>query len=114
LWDYGRPREIHVEKAVPICDLTVHPGAATPRPVAPGREELVRSKHFVTESVRLRAGERVAPIPANCQIWICLEGKCEIGGAPCGRGDMWLLPDAGDQPEIRALADTRFLRTCVP
>ena len=33
LWDYGRPREIHVEKAVPICDLGVHPGAsrAVPR-----------------------------------------------------------------------------------
>jgi len=26
LWDYGRPREIHIEKAVPIADLTVHPG----------------------------------------------------------------------------------------
>src|SRR5579863_6880944 len=26
LWDYGRPREIHVEKAVPISDLGVHPG----------------------------------------------------------------------------------------
>src|SRR5215831_16331526 len=47
LWDYGRPREIHVEKAVPISDLTVHPGASVPVNVAEGREELAHSKHFV-------------------------------------------------------------------
>src|SRR5678815_2348230 len=59
LWDYGRPREIHVEKAVPLCDLGVHPGASVPVPLGSGREELVRSKHFVTELVQLGAGQRM-------------------------------------------------------
>src|SRR5208283_5125887 len=53
LWDYGRPRPIHVEQAVPIADLGVHPGAVRPIAMADGREELVRSPHFVTERVRL-------------------------------------------------------------
>src|SRR5438034_6857864 len=57
LGDYGRPREIHVDQAVPISDLAVHPGAARAKPVAPGRDELVRSKHFVTEMVRIKPGE---------------------------------------------------------
>jgi mannose-6-phosphate isomerase len=61
LWDYGRPREIHVEKAVPICDLGVHRGASPVIPVAEGREELVRSKYFVTELVRLTPGESYQP-----------------------------------------------------
>src|SRR5947209_826694 len=56
LWDYGRPREIHVEKAVPISDLGAHPGASRGVPVGKGREELVRSRHFITELVRLPAG----------------------------------------------------------
>src|SRR5438445_8667265 len=30
LWDYGRPRELHAEKAVPISDLGVHPGVSLP------------------------------------------------------------------------------------
>ena len=34
LWDYGRPREIHVEQAVPIADLGVHPGPSRPTPLA--------------------------------------------------------------------------------
>jgi len=44
LWDYGRPREIHVEKAVPLCDLGLHPGASRAIPLGNGREELVRSR----------------------------------------------------------------------
>jgi mannose-6-phosphate isomerase len=114
LWDYGRPREIHVDKAVPISDLTVHPGAARPVPLGEGREELVRSKHFVTELVRLEAGAAFAPPAKQCQIWICLEGRGRIGGDGCAPGEVWLLPDAGEQPVVRSETETRFLRTWVP
>ncbi len=114
LWDYGRPREIHVEKAVPISDLSVHPGASRPVAVGEGREELVRSKHFVTELVRLAAGERFTPTSEPCQIWICLEGRGRIGAEACAPGEVWLLPDAGEQPVIRSEAGAQFLRTWVP
>src|SRR5207302_1771986 len=82
LWDYGRPREIHVEQAVPISDLDVHPGSARPEPVGEGRELLVRSKHFVTESVRLQPGTDHRPAPETCHLWICLEGEAAIGDQP--------------------------------
>lgn len=112
LWDYGRPRELHVDKAVPIADLGVHPGAARPVPLGPGREELVRSKHFVTELVRLNAGEAFTPDPRNCQLWICIEGSGTIGGEAVAAGEVWLLPETGEQPEVRGAA--RFLRTYSP
>jgi mannose-6-phosphate isomerase len=114
LWDYGRPREIHVEKAVPISDLTVHPGAARPVALAEGRNLLVRSKHFVTESVRLARGAEFCPGAEACQLWICLEGSARIGDAPVGRGEVWLLPEDGRQPVVRADSPARFLRTYVP
>jgi mannose-6-phosphate isomerase len=114
LWDYGRPRELHVDKAVPISNLTVHPGASQPVPVGDGRAELVRSKHFVTELVRLGAGETCTPSAGRCQIWICLEGRSRIGGEACVQGEAWLLPDQGEQPAIHSESDARFLRTWVP
>jgi mannose-6-phosphate isomerase len=114
LWDYGRPREIHVEKAVPICDLGVHPGASRAVPVGEGREELVRSKHFVTELVRLKAGGRFVPPPEKCQLWICLEGRGAIGAQAFQAGEVWLLPDEGGQAAIAADRASRFLRTWVP
>ena len=115
LWDYGRPREIHVEQALPISDPGVHPGASRPVPVAPGVDELARSEYFVTQSVRLAGGEeRVFPAQ-SCHLWICLEGAGNIG--PSGRfhaGEVWLIPEEGEQPAISAGEDTRFLRTFVP
>jgi mannose-6-phosphate isomerase len=114
LWDYGRPREIHVEKAVPISDLTVHPGAARPILLGSGCEELVRSKHFITERLCLDAGGQYAPVSQQCQIWICLEGRARIGAADCAPGDVWLLPDGGPQPLVSSQPGARFLRTWVP
>lgn len=114
LWDYGRPREIHVEKAVPISDLTVHSGASRPEPIGHGRESLVRSRHFITESLRLQPGAAHTPTAEVCQLWICLEGQAVIGGEPVRQGEVWLLPESGAQPELRAQSSARFLRTYVP
>jgi mannose-6-phosphate isomerase len=114
LWDYGRPREIHVEKAVPICDLGVHPGASRAVAVGDGRGEIVRSKHFVTELVRRKPGECIQPEPETCQLWICLEGCGTIGVAGFQAGEVWLLPDKGEQPVFRPDTASRFLRTWVP
>jgi mannose-6-phosphate isomerase len=107
LWDYGRPRELHVEQAVAIADLGAYPGASRPVPLGNGREELVCSKFFVTELV---SGVRMIPDAHPCQIWICIEGNATIGGEPVQPGEAWLLPDSGDQPAIEADA-ARFLRT---
>jgi mannose-6-phosphate isomerase len=106
LWDYGRPREIHVEKAVAIADLTVHPGAAPPG-------ESIRSKHFVTEFVRLPAGAEVRPEPQACQLWIVVAGEGAIGGQAFRQGEVWLLPEDGGSV-IAARTAARFLRTYVP
>jgi len=114
LWDYGRPRPIHVEQAVPIADLTVHPGAGRPVKLYDGCEELVRAKHFVTQRICLPAGESRTPEPQMCQLWIALEGSGNIGPDPYRPGEVWLLPETGDQPAIHADQPSTFLRTWVP
>jgi mannose-6-phosphate isomerase len=114
LWDYGRPRELHVAKAVAVSDLRMYPGASHPVPLAPGRDELVRSKHFITELITLEPGGQTTPEPENCHLWICIEGSGSIGGDAFRAGEVWLLPATGEQPAILAGTDTRFLRTWVP
>jgi mannose-6-phosphate isomerase len=114
LWDYGRPRELHVEEAVAISDLGVHPGAARATPISEGCDELVRCRHFVTELVRLAPGAPHRPTPEVCQMWVCLEGRGVIAGEPFQPGEVWLFPEAGEQPELHAETSARFLRTYVP
>ncbi|MGA7238370.1 MAG: class I mannose-6-phosphate isomerase [Bryobacteraceae bacterium] len=107
LWDYGRPREIHVDKAAPISDLGEHPGAARPVPLAPGHTELVRSKHFVTELIE---AERFVADPRASQLVICIEGEGRVGGEKTRAGEVWLLPDEA----VTIEGSGRFLRTFVP
>lgn len=114
LWDYGRPRQLHTEQALAITDLGVHPGALKPVPLGPGRAELVRSKHFVTELVSMPAGTGQRPERRTCQLWIAIEGSGNIGAQRYRRSDVWLLPEEADQPDVRADTDSRFLRTYVP
>jgi mannose-6-phosphate isomerase len=114
LWDYGRPRELHIEQAAPISDLGVHPGAARSVTLSENRDELVRCKHFTTELVRLPANSRHTPMPEECQLWICLEGRGSIGGETFRPGEVWLLPRDSPQPAIRPAIAARFLRTYVP
>jgi mannose-6-phosphate isomerase len=111
LWDYGRPRELHIEKAVPLCDLGVHPGACRPVPLGDGCEELVRSKHFVTELVRLGPGESIAPEPRPSQLWIALDGRAKMGSCAVAPGDVWWVPG---NATIQAETAARFLRTWSP
>jgi len=114
LWDYGRPREIHVEQAVPIADLGVHPGAVASVPLPDGREVLVRSKYFVTELVPLVPGERRAPLPEKCQLWIAIAGSGRIGAEPFHPGEVWLMPEEAPLPEVASESGARMLRTYVP
>jgi len=113
LWDYGRPRELHVQQAVAVSDCGVHPGVVVPTPLGEGHELLVRSKHFVTESVRLAAGRKLQPSAKPCHLWICIEGLGSIGDEPVRLGEVWLLPEQAEQPPIYAETAMRFLRTHV-
>ncbi len=98
LWDYGRARELHLERAAPIADTGKHPGAV---------HGAVTSKHFVTEMVAERAWRAE---PRECQLLICIEGSGRIGPALIRAGEVWLLPDEPVAVECRG----RFLRTFVP
>lgn len=103
LYDYGRPRELHLEQAAAVSDLGPHDGLA--------EGGVVRSKHFVTAPAALAAGERVTAEDRRCHLWVCLAGEGTIEGARFGRGEVWLLEG---RPEIEAERESRFLRTYTP
>jgi mannose-6-phosphate isomerase len=62
----------------------------------------------------VKAGERFVPAPEKCQLWICLEGRGTFGAQAFQAGEVWLLPEAGEQAATVADGASRFLRTWVP
>lgn len=116
LYDYGRPRELHLEEALAVADL----GPAKHRPVplaglADGElKRLVNCPYFVTDLLAT-SGEVLLAGPRNpFRLLMVLEGAGVIAGQPYRAGECWLLPANAGGVLVRALEPTRFLRSGPP
>lgn len=108
LYDYGRPRELHLDRALDVARFDTHPGPATP-----AGERLISCPHFVTD--RLEVGESLyEPEAGRSHLLVVLEGSGSIAGGRMGPGQVWNIP-AGTEPfTIAARGRAVLLRTYVP
>jgi mannose-6-phosphate isomerase len=87
MYDYGRPRELHLEKSLEAMRLKTHAGKVPPRPVN-GHAVLIDEKYFEIERWPLAAGktpEGLAAPTGAVQIFFVAEGSVRIfadGGEP--------------------------------
>ncbi len=121
----GRPRMLHVERALDAIDFEqprAHlrrgpPGA----PKATRRETLARCDHFVVERVGLEAHARFAHdlVGDTFEIWGVLSGAATMGSSgaatlPLHGVQFALLPATMGPFEVRALTDVVALRARLP
>jgi mannose-6-phosphate isomerase len=106
LYDYGRPRELHLDKGVEVSDLGRHPGR---RPA--NGELLVECPYFRTELLSLSREARYGY--AATHMLILLEGSGSFGNRPCRAGEVWLAP-AGAEFPVEASPGLRLLRASIP
>lgn len=111
LYDYGRPRELHLEKALDVSCLEPHPGKTAPRPIAPGLERLVACPWFVTERIAARGRYEIPAAPAP-YLLIAVEGRGNLDGEPFAAGAAWRVDPGLPPPAIEG--EAVFLRTYVP
>jgi mannose-6-phosphate isomerase len=105
LYDYGRPRELHLEQSVRFSDRVPL------RPHRPSREEaLVECEFFTTEKVSVKGSARRAPAPSG-ELWIVIDGAGELGGEPVRAGEVWQV--AAGSKEFDLSASASFLRVTV-
>jgi mannose-6-phosphate isomerase len=114
IYDYGRPRELHLEQGLAVANLGTHPGKSVATPLGEGEWRLAACKYFVTGLLEFAAPRRFAPHGRRCQILIVLEGDGKLGTATYKTGQAWLIPPAADGFQIEPATNTRLLRTYVP
>ncbi len=102
LFDYGRGRELHLERSAAVSRLGPH--------AARGAKNVVCS-HFVTEPLEVSGRVSLAP-PSQNELLICIKGHGEIGGRRICGGDVFLLTVTLDVIEI--IGSLRILRTFLP
>ncbi len=106
LYDYGRPRELHLDKAAQVSSLRAHEGKPVPLPIA--------SEYFHTNLQEASKPLQYAADPARFQLLVILEGAGTIAGQAYRLGEAWYVP-AGIEPfTIEPDRATRMLRTQPP
>lgn len=106
LYDYGRPRELHLDQAIEV--------SSTEAGVAKSVMLPIDCEYFHTELDRTASSLLYKPERERFHLVIFLSGMGTIAGRPFREGEAWLVP-AGTEPfEIAPTDPMKFLRTWVP
>lgn len=92
LYDYGRPRELHLEHGMKVSRLEPHDCEPKAIAVTPWRDSLLHCDYFRIERLRPRAPITITPIDGYYAILICLKGEGKVAGKPFNAGRAWFVP----------------------
>lgn len=116
LWDYGRPRELHVDKSLAVAGLGRHPGPQERVPIEDG-ETLACCAYFTTERLRLDEPRDFRPDPERFHLLVATAGCGTLTAGkerlPFRQGECILMP-AQSGPYRLEGNDLEVLRVYVP
>lgn len=96
LYDYGRPRELHLEHGVKVSDLGPHHYQVEPLTLGPGREELVVCDYFRIEKLTMQEPLTLRGGAPYYMLLLCLKGSGQIAGENYKAGTCFLVPAFSD------------------
>jgi len=106
LYDYGRPRELHLEKAMQVA-------MAGPADIQP-RAFPIECEYFHTERVELKGPLQNPAAGKGFQVLIFLSGRGSIAGEQFQQGEAWLVPAGAPGFKIEPTEPATLLKTWAP
>lgn len=110
LYDYGRPRELHLDRAIDVARMIPHPGPAQPVALGPGAERLVACPYFITDRLTVQGRTSFATAAPGSEFWMVTGGNGTLAGQPFRAGEVWLMEPGTYSVE----GDAVLLRTYYP
>ncbi|MGI8740970.1 MAG: type I phosphomannose isomerase catalytic subunit [Bryobacteraceae bacterium] len=101
IYDYGSERELHLDKALQVCQTTGFEAKPVTLPV--------ECPHFRTEALRLDQAADFKPRADGFELLIFHEGEGAIGGERYRQGETWLVPAGASAFQINPSSGTRLL-----
>ncbi len=96
LYDYGRPRDLHLDAAVAVARREAWRAPNAPRAIGEGRTVLAEGRKFVLERWTGERKGRLCPA-ASRPVWIApLDGEGLVGDDTLAAGGVWMAE--GDTP----------------
>jgi mannose-6-phosphate isomerase len=114
LYDYGRPRELHLDQAMEVLRPEPHPGKTLPVNLPDGGRRLIACDYFVAEAFTYREPVEYTPSPDRYHLLVILEGSGTMAGQAFAPGELWRIPAGAPGFSIRPESSTSVLKTYVP
>jgi mannose-6-phosphate isomerase len=93
LYDYGRPRELHLNQGLSVSDPVPFEMPPTPEPAENDRAILCENGKFVLERWTFN-GDRTLELPKDVSGWLIpVSGGGQVDGAPFTAGECWMTED---------------------
>jgi mannose-6-phosphate isomerase len=109
LYDYGRGRNLQLDKAIEALRFEPHPG-----PAHLAGESLVRSPYFVAERLEVTS-IRYRPDLSRFHLLVGVGGEGKIGDASFMPGQAWYIPPGAEPFDLTAAGGPAvFIRAYVP
>lgn len=127
LYDYGRPRELHLEHGLRVIKESAPSGKV--RGQAPSKldqngnciQSLVASGYFVVEKFELTSQQTCLPLKgrSSAQILVATDGEASLEAHGCdpvtfGKGDAVVVPACISEFRVRPRRSLTFLKSYVP
>ncbi|TZG27934.1 class I mannose-6-phosphate isomerase [Sphingomonas montanisoli] len=93
LYDYGRPRELHLDDGIVVADPRPFEGNPPPRVLSAGREVIAEGGKFVLERWTAAGDQWLAP--GSVPLWVMpVRGAIDLDGQPFAIGEVAIVEDA--------------------
>jgi mannose-6-phosphate isomerase len=103
LYDYGRPRELHLQHAINVSDRGPLHYCVAPLALGPGREELVVCDYFRIERLKVAESIRFTGGAPYYLLLTCVKGSGQIAGEAFAAGQSWLVPAQSEGFSLRGV-----------
>ena len=102
LYDYGRPRELHLDHAIAVSKLDAQDVRVATKRLAPWRDELLACDYFRLERLRPKESMRIAGGLSYFLLLTCVRGSGTIGRQSFATGQGWLIPARNEEIQVNA------------
>jgi mannose-6-phosphate isomerase len=92
LYDYGRPRELHLEHGLKVSRLEPHDCEPEAIAITPWRASLLHCNYFRIERLRPQGPIRISPSKDFYLILVCLNGEGRLADGSFTAGRSWFVP----------------------
>jgi len=93
LYDYDRPRELHLDEGIAVSEPRVFEEVPTTRDLAHGRQLLAQGPAFTLERWHQKGRGSLIPAKASACWVVVLGGTGTCDGASFGPGEVWYADD---------------------